>query len=103
VHIHIHHHWDGSIQADLAELSRKLDLILQRELKLMQGEDDLKAALASLATAVTAVGARITQLMNTAAGDPDADIETLAQQVNAEVATLNSAVAVAPTPTPPAP
>jgi hypothetical protein len=46
VHIHIHHHWDGSIQADLANVLRKLDQLLEKDVLIMQGEDDLKAALA---------------------------------------------------------
>lgn len=101
--IHHYHHNDSTVQAELMELSRKLDLIIEKELKLMSGEDDLKAGIANLATAVTAVGARITALVNAASGDPDADIEDLAQQVNAQVAALNQAVQIAPTPPPPAP
>lgn len=90
--IHVHHHLDSSIQSVLDDISRKLDLILHREYIIMSGEDDLKAAVAALATSVTAVGAKIAQLMSSAAGDPDTDIETLAQQVNAQVAILNQAV-----------
>jgi peptidoglycan hydrolase CwlO-like protein len=63
--------------------------------KIMSGESDLKAAIATLTSAVAAAVANIQTLMNNAAGDPDADIETLAQQVNAQAAALQAAIAPA--------
>lgn len=66
--------------------------------KIMSGLTDLQAAIAALTTAVANVAA----ILSAAAGDPDATVESLAQQVNAQVAALNSATAAAAASTPPA-
>lgn len=68
-----------------------LDRIERKIGKLMSGEDDLKAAVAALSTQVTSTLAQITTILNQAVGDPDADIEDIANQVNAQVAKLASA------------
>ena len=59
----------------------------------MSGLSDLQAAVATLAAAVTAEIAAL----QAAAGDPDATVESLAQQINASSAALTASLApVAP-------
>ena len=64
-----------------------------------QGLTDLQAAVAGLQTLQATVIAEIATLQ-AAAGDPDATVETLAQQINTSVAAIQAAI---PAPTPAAP
>jgi hypothetical protein len=68
-----------------------------------QGEADLKTAVAALQTFAATVATELTTLQaasTAATGDPDADIETLAQQVNASIATITAAMPAASAPAP---
>lgn len=89
----------------IESLVRKL---LKGQEKIMQGEDDLKAALAANAAAIqtvtTEINDKVTALVAAAKGDSDDDIEVLAQQLTTQTAQLNLAVSNAVNPTPaPAP
>ena len=67
----------------------------------MQGEDDLKSAIGVMQGAVNAAIAEIQSLVGqiiAGAGDPDADIEGLAQQLSTTAANLQNAVSTATTP-----
>ncbi len=57
----------------------------------MSGLVDLQAAVASLQAEQTAVINEI-QSLQSAVGDPDATVETLAQQINASVAAIQAAI-----------
>lgn len=89
----------------IESLVRKL---LKGQEKIMQGEDDLKAALTANATAIqqvtTEINDKVTALVAAAKGDSDDDIEVLAQQLTTQTAQLNLAVSNAVNPVPaPAP
>lgn len=101
----MHDHQGSAIIARLNEacaaVSSANELIRKGLNMAGQGETDLKAALTALGTAVSAAVAEINTLVTNAAGDPDADIEALAQQVQTQTAALNAAVASAvPPPAP---
>lgn len=64
----------------------------------MSGEDDLKAAVAKLETFADVVIAELAALQS-AAGDPDADVEALSQRIDAAVAKVQASL---PAATPPA-
>jgi len=72
--------------------------------KIMSGEDDLKAAITANSAAITAATAEMNtlagQIVAAANGDSDADIEVLAQQLQAQTTQLNLAVTNATNPAP---
>ena len=72
-----------------------------REISIMaqQGLTDLQALAASFQTFAAAVVAELTALQ-ASAGDPDATVETLTQQINASVATIQAALPATPPATP---
>jgi septal ring factor EnvC (AmiA/AmiB activator) len=91
----------GDTRNRLARIEALLDVIQQQGIKLMTGLSDLQTAVATLTSSVSAAAAELTALATAAAGDPDATVESLAQQVNAQAAALTAAVAaVAPPPAP---
>ena len=61
------------------------------EEKIMSGLSDAQAAVASLQAEQAVVIAEL-QALQAAAGDPDATVETLAQQINASVAAFQAAI-----------
>ena len=66
-----------------------------RHEEVMKGMDDLKAAEAALGTSVSAAVAKLAeeaQQLADAAGDPDADIETIAQSIADKAKALDAAV-----------
>lgn len=69
--------------------------------KLMSGEDDLKAAVAKLESFADVVITEL-QALQTAAGDPDADVEALSQRIDAVVAKVQSSLPAATPPAAPA-
>lgn len=62
--------------------------------KIMSGLSDLQAAVAALQALQTTVISEL-QTLESAAGDPDATVETLAQQINASVAAIQGALSPA--------
>ena len=72
-----------------------------REISIMaqQGLTDLQALATSFQTFAAAVVAELTALQ-ASAGDPDATVETLTQQINASVATIQAALPATPPATP---
>jgi uncharacterized protein YoxC len=80
-------------QGRLARIEVLLEDIQQQGIKIMSGLTDLQAAVTTLTSAVSAAAAELTALAAAATGDPDATVETLAQQINAQAAALNAAVA----------
>ena len=81
-----------------AKIAAQYAAILSQGEKLMSGLTDLQTAVATLTTAVTAAAASFSSLSaqisaaNAATGDPDATIETLAQQVGAQATALTAAI-----------
>ncbi len=70
---------------------RRFDAIEATLEKIMSGLTDLQAAVAALEAEQTVVVNELATL-SAAAGDPDATVETLAQQVNASVAAIQAAI-----------
>ena len=70
----------------------------------MSGEDDLKANLAAnsaaITDALTAIENKVAEIVASATGDSDADIETLAQELGAQTAQFKLGVSNALTPAP---
>lgn len=91
-----------SVTSALHRIESLVRLVLKGQEIIMKGEDDLKAALAANATAITdvtaSINAKIKALVDAAKGDSDDDIEVLAQQLTAETAQLNLAVSNAVNP-----
>jgi hypothetical protein len=79
------------IQLRLECIERTQKLILEKIMAVNQGVIDLTAAVAALNTVTTAVATAIAALQ-AAAGDPDATVEGLAQQVNTSIAALQASV-----------
>lgn len=74
-------------------------LILAKVNTVNQGLIDLGTAVASLQAMETTIITEL-QTLSAAAGDPDTDVETLAQAVNTAVANINAAIPQpAPAPT----
>jgi putative heme iron utilization protein len=61
----------------------------------MSGLTDLQAAVTALQALQTTVINEL-QTLSAAAGDPDATVETLAQQINTSVAAIQAAIPAAP-------
>lgn len=83
------------IEADLKVIKAQLASQAITLEKIMSGEDDLKAAVAGLQSFAVTVVTQLQALEAAAAaatGDPDADVETLAQSVNSAVATMKAAL-----------
>lgn len=62
---------------------------------MLKGETDLQTAVGQLTTFASVVATELQTLQAAATaanGDPDADIETLAQQVNTSIATIQAAM-----------
>ena len=72
--------------------------------KIMQGEDDLKQAIAdnkaAMLASVTEIETKIAALVAAATGDSDADIEDLANELKAETAQFKLSVSNALNPAP---
>jgi hypothetical protein len=94
--------YDRQIAHALERIERKVDLILKRESLLMAAIDDLKAAVAALASAVTdgitEIEALLAKISNPASTDADvaaaaAQIASITQSIKDEVA---KAMAAAP-------
>ena len=77
-------------------VTRRLDAIEATLEKIMSGLTDLQAAVAALQAEQTVVVNELATL-SAAAGDPDATVETLAQQVNASVTAIQAAIPAAAT------
>lgn len=96
------------MDGDLRNAVTRIEGMLRHQTKLleliMSGEDDLKAAIAANSTAITNATSELNslaaQIVSAAKGDSDADIETLAQQLQAQTAQLNLAVSNATNPAP---
>src|SRR5882672_8277202 len=85
IHIHHHPHPEDKAPSWARELHRMLSLILTKQEKLMSALDDLTAALADLATALTANTAEIDLLLTkiVTPGTSDADVEAAVTQIRA--------------------
>ena len=95
------------IAAFKAEVLQGIRALEVQGKKNMSGLSDLQASVTALTDAVGKIAGAITAL-ESAAGDPDATVESLSQSINAQVAVLNSSLATvntggtAPAPAPPA-
>jgi hypothetical protein len=83
----------NAIAAVQGKQSIQLAAILSQGTKIMSGLTDLQAAVTALAAAVTAE----ISALQAAAGDPDATVESLAQQINASTAALTASLLPATT------
>jgi hypothetical protein len=72
------------IELALQQLNRKVDIMAQ-------GLTDLQAADAALKQLVSVVIAEL-QTLQQSAGDPDATVESIAQDINASIATIQAAI-----------
>jgi hypothetical protein len=72
-----------------------LNAISELEKKVMSGLTDLQTATTALTAAVSAAATELQALATAATGDPDATVETFAQQVNAQAVALQTAVTAA--------
>ena len=95
---------EGDIRNALTRIEGTLRRHTQLLEDIMSGEDDLKQAIidnaAAMTTAAKQIAADAAQLASVALGDADGDIETLAQQLKANTAQFNLAVANASAPAP---
>lgn len=85
---------NATLSKELTAIAAQLATIQAQQEKIMSGLTDLQAAVGTLAAAVTAEIAAL----QTAAGDPDATVESLAQQINASSAALTASLAPVATP-----
>ena len=84
-----------AVQRNAALYKQLTDDANARHKEVMTGEDDLKAAEAALGTSISAAVAKLSSdatALAAAAGDPDADIETIAQDLATKAKALDAAV-----------
>ena len=93
---------DGEVHHTLVRIEKILHRHGQLLEQIMQGEDDLKQAIIDNAAALTTAAKQISddaaKIAAVAAGDADGDIEALANQLKANTAQFNLAVANAANP-----
>ena len=77
-------------------------IALVNQERIMSGLTDLQSAVAALQDFAKTVVAELAALQ-AATGDDDATVESLAEQVNASIATIKAALPPAPAPAPSAP
>ena len=89
----------------LSQILANTWVLIEQGKKIMAGEADLKAAIAANGAAVTTLANNINSIISSALGDPDADIEDLANQLKAQTAqmltigqNLSSPAPIAPPP-----